>query len=359
MASSISAGTTSSTGLVATADTSGALVLQTNNGTTAITLDTSQNATFVGYANLPNTFGFKNRIINGAMVIDQRNAGASITNLVGNLFSVDRWGTNGSQASKFTVQQNAGSVTPPTGYRNYLGVTSSSAYTVGSTEAFYLYQGIEGFNTYDLAWGTANAQSITLSFWVRSSLTGTFGGSLFNDTANYSYPFSYTISAINTWEQKTITIAGPTAGTWTTNNTVGIWISLNIGAGSTLLGTANTWAGSFYRAPTGATSIIGTNAATFYITGIQLEKSSIATSFDYRSYGTELALCLRYYQTLPGIIVNPAASWVSITYVTPMRANPTVSGGGGGFTIDTASVYVGNFYQSSRAAQTITLSAEL
>jgi hypothetical protein len=246
----------------------------------------------------PNSAVFRNRIINGAMVIDQRNAGASVNG--NNVYTLDRWYAQASQNNKFTVQQNAGSVTPPTGFRNYLGVTSSSAYTVGSGEQFNLLQGIEGFNTADLMWGTANAQTITLSFWVRSSLTGTFGGSLQNATQNRSYPFTYTISAANTWEQKSITITGDTSGTWNTTNGAGIYMWFGLGVGSSVSGTAGSWSGSNFTSATGATSVVGTNGATFYITGVQLEVGSTATSFDYRPYGTELALCQRYLFVIKG-----------------------------------------------------------
>jgi hypothetical protein len=247
--------------------------------------------------------GYKNRIINGAMVIDQRNAGASVTPTDGQ-YLVDRWDARLSQASKYTVQQNAGSVTPPAGFANYLGATSSSAYSVTSGDYFFLEQKIEGYNMADFDWGTANAKSVTLSFWVRSSLTGTFGGSLVSYSSTYSYPFSYTISSANTWEQKSITIVGPTAGTWTTNNTGSLVVAFSLGMGSTRSGTAGSWSGvSNYYSVTGATSVVGTNGATFYITGVQLEKGSTATSFDYRPYGTELALCQRYlpaFTTLSG-----------------------------------------------------------
>jgi hypothetical protein len=247
-----------------------------------------------GIANSANQGQFKNRIINGAMVIDQRNAGASVTP-ASNDYTVDRWQYNGTQASKFTVQRNAGSVTPPTGFTNYLGFTVASAVSVASSDFFVTRHHIEGFNVADLGWGTANAQPVTLSFWVRSSLTGTFGGSLGNSAQNRSYPFTYTISQANTWETKTITIAGDTSGTWLTDNGRGITLAFNLGSGATYSGTANAWAGALYFAPTGATSVVGTSGATLYITGVQLEKGSTATSFDYRPYGTELALCQRYY----------------------------------------------------------------
>jgi hypothetical protein len=243
----------------------------------------------------PNINSLRNRIINGAMVIDQRNAGASVTPTSAT-FSLDRWNTNLTQSSKFSVQQNAGSVTPPVGFKNYLGVTSLSAYSVLSSDFFALQQPIEGFNFADLDWGTANAQTVTLSFRVRSSLTGTFGGSLVNSAFDRSYPYTYTISAANTWETKSITIAGDTTGTWVgATNGIGCRLYFGLGAGSTYSGTAGAWSANAFTSATGATSVVGTNGATFYITGVQLEKGSTATSFDYRPYGTEFALCQRYY----------------------------------------------------------------
>jgi hypothetical protein len=238
----------------------------------------------------------KNRIINGDMRIDQRNAGASVTPSSGvTTYTVDRWATYGSQSSKFTIQQNAGSVTPPSGFTNYLGVTSSSAYSVSASDLFLVMHRIEGFNAADLDWGTANAKTVTLSFWVRSSLTGTFGGSLQNSSQNRNYPFSYTISAANTWEQKTITITGDTTGTWLTTNGIGIRLNFGFGVGSTYSGTAGSWSATEYYSTTGATSVVGTNGATFYITGVQLEVGSTATPFERRLYGQELANCQRYY----------------------------------------------------------------
>ena len=241
-------------------------------------------------------YGFKNKIINGSMVIDQRNAGASVTPTSTITYTLDRWAAVISQASKFTVQQNAASVTPPVGFSNYLGITSSSAYSALTGDYFFVQQVIEGFNASDLAWGTASAQTVTLSFWVRSSLTGTFSGALRNSAQNRSYPFTYTISAANTWEQKSVTIAGDTSGTWVTNNGAGIYISLNLGAGATFSGTASAWAAGNFTSATGATSVVGTSGATFYITGVQLEKGSTATSFDYLDYGRSLAQCQRYYE---------------------------------------------------------------
>ena len=289
--------------------------------------------------------GFRNRIINGAMVIDQRNAGASIT-ANDNVFGVDRFPYFAYQNGKGTIQQNQGSVTPPTGFTNYLGFTSNSAYTVGTNESFALSQRIEGFNIADFGWGTANAKTVTLSFWVRSSLTGTFGGAICNSARNRSYPYSYTISAANTWEQKSVTIAGDTTGTWLTTNGIGMYVFFSLGAGSGLSATAGAWIGSDEQSATGATSVVGTNGATFYITGVQLEVGSTATSFDYRPYGTELALCQRYFQsygfgvngttgdscigtgmfyTSTEIIVT--AEFKVIMRAVPTYSSPTVTGG--------------------------------
>jgi hypothetical protein len=276
--------------------------------------------------------GFRNRIINGDMRIDQRNAGASVTPALAS-YTLDRWATNLTQASKFSVQRNAGSVTPPTGFTNYLGVTSLSAYSVVSSDFFAMLYNIEGLNVADLEFGTASAKTVTLSFWVRSSLTGTFGGSLTNSAINRSYPYSYTISSVNTWEQKTITITGDTTGTWLTDNGVGLRIYFGLGAGATYTGTAGAWAAATYIQPTGTTSVVETNGATFYITGVQLEVGSVATPFERRDYGRELIMCQRYYyrNSVTGVnIVVPSGYSITTTvfqgfinFPVSMRTSPT------------------------------------
>ena len=278
-----------------------------NGGTNLTTLGASGNmliatsASAVSAVEIP-SFGFKNRLINSAMVIDQRNAGASVTPSSNPTYTLDRWNITFSQASKFTIQQTPSATETGfatrvnAGFTNYLGATVASSVSVGAGDYFALQQLIEGLNVSDLAWGTANAKTITLSFWVRSSLTGTFGGALSNSAGDRSYPYSYTISSANTWEQKSVTIAGDTSGTWLTTNGVGMYVRFGLGAGSTYSGTAGSWAASNYFTATSAVSVVGTGSATFYITGVQLEKGSTATSFDYRPYGTELALCQRYFQ---------------------------------------------------------------
>jgi hypothetical protein len=263
-----------------------------------IVLDSSGNATFAGTP-VPNSSFLRNRIINGDMRIDQRNAGASVTpNLLA--YPVDRTFGFGSVTGKFSCQQNSGSVTPPAGFTNYIGAVSLSAYSVPSGEQYIFGQVIEGFNVADFGWGATGAQSVTLSFWVRSSLTGTFGGALQNNAFDRSYPFSYTINAANTWEQKTVTISGDTSGTWLKTNGAGIRVGFSLGSGSALSGTSGAWAGANYVSSTGATSVVGTNGATFYLTGVQLEVGTAATPFERRQYGQEFALCQRYYETCDG-----------------------------------------------------------
>ena len=256
--------------------------------------------------------GMKSRIINGGMVIDQRNAGASTTPANG-IYTLDRWQGIATQSSKFTAQQNAGAVTPPVGFINYLGITSSSSYSVLTGDTFDIQQAIEGLNVADLAWGTANAKTVTLSFQVYSSLTGTFGGALTNSAANRSYLFSYTVSSANTWTSISVTISGDTSGTWLTTNGIGIVVRFGLGSGATFSGTSGVWAAGNLVQPNSTVSVVGTNGATFYITGVQLEKGSTATSFDYRPYGTELQLCQRYYiqYTMPTGTGGGAASFGS------------------------------------------------
>jgi hypothetical protein len=300
----------------------------TLNGDSGITTPTYGGAVAAEY--IAPVTAFKNRIINGAMQIDQRNNGASVTVPAPLFYTLDRWQAQSEQANKYSVEQTITGVSAPVGFTDYLGATSLTAHSIVASDRFIIRQAIEGFNVADLGFGTANAKTITISFWVRSSLTGNFGGYIGNSALNRSYPFSYTISDANTWEQKSITIAGDTSGTWLTNNDVGLRIGFSLGAGSTYTGTGNAWASSQILAPTGSTSVVGTNGATFYITGVQLEKGSTATSFDYRPYGTELALCQRYYEeSLFYIRDNGVTSGLyvgnNVNFSTTKRAVPTVA----------------------------------
>ena len=279
-------------------------------------------------------YGFKNRIINGAMVIDQRNAGASVTlNSGDEKFIVDRFSSYQSTGTGVVTGQQ--SSTAPTGFTNSVKLTTTTANaSLSVAQRWQFLQQIEGYNTADLAWGTASAKTVTLSFWVYSSLTGTFAGSLTNSAADRSNVFNYTISSANTWEQKTVTITGDTSGTWLTTSGTGIKVYFSLGAGTNYNTTAGAWASGFFVSTSGAVSVVGTNGATFYITGVQLEKGSTATSFDYRPYGTELALCQRYFtiwNNSANLITVGAGAWtgsaaqsyVHVQYPVAMRTSPT------------------------------------
>ena len=299
--------------------------------------------------------GFKNRLINGNMVIAQRGTSAVNTNVS---YPVDRFRLAVSNNSKVSLQQSS---TVPTGagFVNSILATSLAATTVGASDSYEVSQQIEGYNIADLGWGTASAKTVTLSFWVRSSLTGTFGGTFENSGNTRAYPFSYTISVANTWEQKTITVAGDTSGTWLTDNSRGIIIRWSLGTGSTYLNTANAWVAGEYYSVTGETKLVATNGATWYITGTQLEIGSTATSFDYRPYGTELGLCQRYFWKIGGTalseviamgLVQGATDARCITsFPVAMRAAPSVGySSASAFNINDGSVQV--------ATTTITIS---
>ena len=274
--------------------------------------------------------GARNRIINGDMRIDQRNAGAAVTAGASGAHAVDRWLAQEDTDGTMTAQR---STTAPSGFSNSLLITTGTAdASLAASQYAFITQLIEGFNTADLAWGTASASSVALSFWVRSSLTGTFGGAVRNNAGDRSYPFSYSVSSANTWEYKTIVIPGDTGGTWLTNNEIGIRLSFGLGAGTDWSGTANAWVSGNRMTVTGAVSLIGTSGATFYITGVQLEAGTVATPFERRSYGQELSLCQRYFEsytssTYPIIsgAYNPPTleSYATWTFAVMKRATPT------------------------------------
>jgi len=238
------------------------------------------------------SLGRRNLIINGAMQVAQRGTSA-ITASGTTQFPVDRFGIQQVDVGgSFTAQQSS---TAPEGHSKSVVITVTGTGTPSGGDRAILSQHVEGLNSAHLNWGTANAKTVTLSFWVRSSLTGTFGGALSNSSVNRAYPFTYSISSADTWEQKTVTISGDTSGTWLTTNGVGVRVYFGLSVGPDKSGTAGTWASADYRSATGATNLLGTNGATFYITGVQLEVGSVATPFEHRSYGEELALCQRYF----------------------------------------------------------------
>ena len=313
------------------------------NGQALLATDTPQQAfDLLGARN-------RNRVINGDMRIDQRNAGAAVTvNSSGDYFPVDRFnGVGQSSDGVFTLQR---STTAPTGFVNsFVATVTTADASIGASQFYFVRQIIEGFNVADLGWGTVNAQTVTLSFWVRSSLTGTFGGVAKNNAQDYSYPFTYAISSANTWEKQTVTIPGTTAGTWLTDTSGGIQLAWSLGGGSSTQGPAGSWAAANYRGATGETAVISTNGATWYITGVQLEVGKVATPFEYRSYGQELALCQRYYHQLKSggtysfishaMTCNTNHAWTQFKLPVSMRIQPTVSF----LNVGAWYTYVGNF----------------
>jgi len=240
-------------------------------------------------------YGFKNRIINGAMAIDQRNSGSSTTPS-GDAYNLDRWqAASGTAGSWFTFQQ---SNVVPANFTYSLSILSTGANSVSSGSIYVLQQRIEGYNVADLGYGSSDAKPITISFWIRGSVTGTYGLVVTNGAMTRAYPITYTINSANTWEYKIVTISGDTSGTWLKDNGIGMRLVFQLGTGSSNTLTAGTgWvtpSGGAYGV-TGTTNLSATNAATLYITGVQVEKGSQATAFDYRDYGNELRLCQRYY----------------------------------------------------------------
>tara|TARA_B100000214_G_scaffold364150_1_gene330405 strand:+ start:329 stop:1459 length:1131 start_codon:yes stop_codon:yes gene_type:complete len=291
-------------------------------------------------ANITNNLSNRNLLINGDMQISQRNGTTSVA-YTNAQYSLDRWQVvNDAGGSKFTTQQVDDA---PVGFQKSLKMSSSSAYSVPADEVYGVGQKIEGFNTNPLMFGSSDAKSITISFFVKSSLTGTFSGSVLNQDMLRGYPWTYTISAANTWEYKTVTVAGSQDGTWLEDNREGIRIFWNMGSGTNRSGNAGQWSTAQYTfGATGATSVVGTNGATLQITGCQVEEGSVATDFEHRSFAQELALCQRYYQqsyehgTSAGTSTNTntivwypdaTTNYASVSFGLPcvMRTQPTVT----------------------------------
>jgi hypothetical protein len=281
----------------------------------------------------------RNRIINGAMVIDQRNAGASVAVPNGTItYGADRFLTfEDTSASGCTIQQVTDA---PTGFNNSLKFTVGTGGSATASQLAVLETRVEGYNFADLGFGTANAKTFTLSFLVKSSATGTYCVAFRNASDNRSYVATYTVSAANTWEQKTITVTGDTTGTWETTNGIGISVRFDMGSGSTYqTSTLNAWQAGLFFSNSSQVNIIGTNSASLQITGVQLEVGTQATSFEYRQYTTELQLCQRYFvKTNPDNALICGGSWGAMYDSTStslngnlpvtMRVAPTFARGG-------------------------------
>jgi len=276
----------------------------------------------------------RNLIINGAMQVHQR--GGTTTMNDGQSYSLDRFQGFASAGGTYTITQD--SDTPSgEGFTNSLKVAVTSAdSSLASGDYYVIDQRIEGNVFAQAGFGTSGAKAVTLSFFVRSSVTGSHGGSLSNSAANRSYPYTYTVSSANTWEYKTITISGDTTGTWLTTTGVGARLYWGLGAGSTASGPAGAWAAAEYRTAASTVAPISTGSATWYITGVQLELGEQATPFEHRSFADELARCQRYFFKLTdladgagtfGHLYNneSAKRTIEIQYPTTMRTSPTLT----------------------------------
>ncbi len=293
---------------------------------------------------------FRNKLINGAMVIDQRNAGASVSN---SGFIVDRFAFDrGVSTATVTGQQS--STVPTNGFSNSIVLTVGTGAATTSGDYSIFRQPIEGYNVADLNWGTSSAQTITLSFWVRSSLTGTFGVAINNSAQNRYYIGSYTINSANTFEYKTITIPGDQSGTWLKTNGAGINLYWDIGVGSTYSAAAGSWGtGTSIYGLTGGVKLLANTGATWYITGVQLEAGTTASPFEYRQYGTEFSLCQRYFQKCDSFsgVAQTATNYIGLFALQQtMRTTPSIGQTG---VIYIAEYVASDLVQSSASAAII------
>lgn len=292
------------------------------NGSALMRTETPQEAfSLIGARN-------RNLIINGDMRIAQRATSVSGSN--GGGYTVcDRWNLFDNSGSVNIAQSST--VPATTGFGNSLQFTVNSTGTLSSTSVFTPNQQIEGFNSVQLLWGTSNAKSITVSFWCRSSVAGTYGIFVRNSSANRFYATSFDVSVANTWQYVTATIPGDIAGTWIgATNGIGLTVGITLRAGSSRTGTTGVWSGSTVYAPTTQVDWHGVAGATFYFTGFQVEEGKVATDFEHRSYGEELALCQRYYEenknsqyTATGYHTSFIRS--GMQFLVTKRAGPTVT----------------------------------
>ena len=300
----------------------------------------------------------RNLIINGDMAIDQRNVGASATSN-GSVYTVDRFEF---QMSSVTNVQTYQQVTDaPAGFNKSLKITNNS--TTQATAAGVLCtprQKIEGLNTAYLNWGTSDAQTVTVSFWVKASVTGTYPVALTNNNFSRSFVTNYTVSVANTWEYKTVTIAGDTSGTWTVDTTTGINVLFSLDTGSTYQTTAGSWQAGNYRGTSSDVHFLANASATWQITGVQLEANTTATPFENLQYTTQLQLCQRYLPAFSGIsnwfgfgiIINTSRLFSTATYKVPTRVAPT------GLVISSASHFqCGDMIATSNLASAISISS--
>jgi len=280
--------------------------------------------------------GRRNMVINGAMLVAQR--GTSFSSIADNAYSLDRWlyyenGDSVSDASQSTD-------TPNNNFKNSLKLDVQTADTsVATGDLTCFLQKIEGLNTYQLGWGTSDAETVTLSFWVKSTKTGIHSGAFKNSAQDRSYVFEYTVNASNTWEYKTITVAGDTSGTWLTTNGIGVQVTFALMAGTVFTKTAGSWGAGNNYGSDNQVNVMDSASNEWYITGVQLEVGEVATPFEHRSFGEELRLAQRYHYRINGKasgnttigmgFSNVATqSYSHIALPVNMRTSPSVTGSG-------------------------------
>ena len=314
-------------------------VLEIPTGTTNVTV--VGNITAGGTVSGADALSNRNMVVNGAMKISSR--GTSFTGFGAAVnYSLDRFAHYHSSDGAFTVSQETSVV--PTDFTHALKVQTTTAdASIAAGQRLIVFTRLEGNTVSHLNWGTSAAKTVTLSFYVRSSITGTHGGAFGNGSDNRNYPFTYTISSADTWERKTITVAGDTTGTWATDTGRSLQVVWGLGVGSTYSGTAGAWASGDKNSATGATTgVLGTLNATWYLTGVQLEVGSV-TPFEHEDAGTTTFKCQRYYyRTVSSssnnflgyaMAANTTNMYLPITFPTTMRSNPSsidVTAGSGG-----------------------------
>ena len=335
---------TSTTGLgTVTFDAAGGVTFVASPTFTGTPTFTNINTTSINTGSISGT---RNRVTNGSMRIDQRYGGQLVNPITASGYSIDQWIIAIAGTYSVRTQGNLNSTTPPVGFTSYFGVQNNNVATPTGTDNLHIQHRVEGHNMSDFSWGTTNAKTVTLSFWVQSSLVGTYGGCLRNSANDRSYVYEYRINEANTWEYKTITIPGDTTGTWLTANNVGIRIIWGLSAGPSSQGTANQWSASNFTNSTNGSNWAATANARFYLTGVQLEVGSRATEFERINYGAELRLCQRYLHVYPVSTIYAANRYPNVslssgtqvpTFLFPveMRATPSPSPSTMSVSIDT------------------------
>ena len=293
-----------------------------NNTTNLETLDTLYG---------DNVLTGRNMVINGNFSVFQR--GTSATTVSGNdIFAADRFKGWANGGGTFTVEQSTDVPNNEFEFSAKLTNTATDS-SVAAGDNYRWATDLEGYTVSRLAYGHSDAKAVTLSFWVKSSLTGTYCGALYSVTASRHYIYEYTISSANTWEKKTITVSsGDTTGSWNRTNGNGLRVYWGFGSGTTYQGTAGAWTAGEKWETSSQAAWIGSASATFYITGVQLEVGETATPFEHEDYGTTLKKCKRYYQVYDNIqgmtlhCYNTSHAYTSIQYPDGiMRATPTAT----------------------------------